>query len=70
MKVILELNDFQRIIDIDKPTPSIEVYYAEPGEVFSIQGIPEDLAKRCSMKRISFNFEGEIGNFLLYKYSG
>ena len=68
MKAILELNQFQRIIDIDQPLPYIHCMYLDPGKVGLIE--KEIDPSQIDESVIIFKLEGEIGEFLLYKYMG
>lgn len=68
MQAILELNQFQRIVEIHELKPVIEMYYQEPGKVFKITEINKRHAENKSMKRICFYLEGTFGDFLVYKY--
>jgi hypothetical protein len=72
MQAILELNEFQKIIELPKMLPYVEMYYKEPGKVIPVIIDENNLSEysTITMSKIIFEYSGTIGNFLLYKYRG
>jgi hypothetical protein len=74
MKAILELNEFQKIIEIPRPEPMLRMYYRVPGHLLNLQeAISSDVmsaGETLDIKILEFFLEGQIGEFLLYQYKG